>query len=150
MKSVIFFTGALITFSLLISCSSEKKNINSLEPSNSVSQTDLNLSSEAIFIITKNKLDSIITIIQKEYDNDSTLIINLSNSQKEWLEYRDAQLLMKFPMNDPIREGSVFNTCYFDYINELTKERIDILNDWIEGVKEGEVCGGSIKIKGTE
>lgn len=147
MKSEIFLTGSLIVFSLLIACSSEKKNSNSRETSTIVSQTELNLSSEAIFITTKNKLDSIITRIQKDYNNDTALIGNLLKSQKEWLEYRDAQLLMKFPMNDPLREGSAFNTCYFIYLNELTEERLNTLNVWLEKVKEGEVCGGSVKIR---
>jgi len=38
--------------------------------------------------------------------------------------------------------------CYALYKQQLIKERISSVNDWLIGFTEGEICGGSVKVKG--
>ena len=111
------------------------------------SQTELNLSSEQEYILVKHELDSILTSVLAEFKIVDEMTQNIKTSQNTWVLYRDAQLLMKYPETDPLRNSSAFNACYFSYLTELTKERIETLKPWISGAKEGDVCSGSIKIK---
>jgi hypothetical protein len=37
--------------------------------------------------------------------------------------------------------------CYSAYKEELTRQRIKTLQQWLEGVEEGDVCAGSLKLK---
>jgi hypothetical protein len=54
---------------------------------------------------------------------------------------------MKFPKREKRYYGSVFEECKKLFLVEITQNRIQKLKVWIEGVQEGEVCKGSIKIK---
>ena len=36
--------------------------------------------------------------------------------------------------------------CEAIYLNELTKSRIETLKTWLEGIEEGDICSGSVKI----
>jgi hypothetical protein len=38
--------------------------------------------------------------------------------------------------------------CYALYKQQLIKERISSINEWLIGFPEGEICGGSVKVKG--
>lgn len=37
--------------------------------------------------------------------------------------------------------------CVSMYLEKLTRERIKTLKEWINGVEEGDVCIGSVKMK---
>jgi uncharacterized protein YecT (DUF1311 family) len=112
----------------------------------SQSQTEMNLSAEDKFIINDRKLNEIYNQILTEYSDNKQFIKNLKASERLWVKFRDAEMLMRYPEGDSIRNGSVFNLCYFHYITELTESRIQTLQEWTDGVQEGEVCGGSIKM----
>lgn len=110
------------------------------------SQVEMNLDAEASYSKTKMKLDSLHQRIEKEYQNDSVFMNQFFESKKMWEEYKKSQVLMKYPENDPTRNGSVFNTCYYSYLEKLTQQRMDVLKDWISGANEGDCCSGSIQI----
>jgi len=138
----------LVFLSLLVlmnSCNqdNESNNISNIADS----QVEINLSSEQRYISTKRELDSLYNSVLTEYTSNAEMTKNIKNSQETWILYRDAQLLMKYPETDPLREGSAFNTCYFSYLTELTMERLETLKPWLNGAKEGDVCSGSINIK---
>ena len=59
----------------------------------------------------------------------------------------EAQLLARFPEDDETRDGSCFSMCYSLYQQELLKERINTINDWLTGFPQGQICGGSVKVK---
>jgi uncharacterized protein YecT (DUF1311 family) len=142
------FTITIMLCLFISSCSSDEKNDNSIKEIKGVnnSQTELNLNSEEMYIASSNELEVLLKKIQNDYSDDTTLLNNLQNSQKKWIDYRDAQILMKYPTNDPLRNGSGFNTCYFSYLTDLTKNRIDHLLIWDKKAEEGDICSGSIKI----
>ena len=64
-----------------------------------------------------------------------------------WIAFRDAQLKMKFPDREPGYYGSVLPLCEMMYLTELTQDRIKALQVWIDGVEEGNICAGTVKIK---
>lgn len=94
-----------------------------------------------------NKLNEVYKNLLLEYKSDSEFIEKLQRSQRIWIQLRDAELEMKYPAEDKQFYGSVYPVCALSYLTELTKKRAEHLKNWIEGVKEGEVCSGSVKIK---
>ena len=93
------------------------------------------------------ELNALYKSILVEYESDTLLTENLKESQRVWAQYRDIQLKVKYPDYGDGYYGTVHSMCVADYLNKLTKERILILKEWIDGVQEGDVCSGSVKIK---
>jgi hypothetical protein len=83
-----------------------------------------------------------------EYQDQEIFIKNFKKSQVVWKQYMESQLLARFPEDDELRGGSCFGMCYALYKQQLIKERISSVNDWLIGFPEGEICGGSVKVKG--
>lgn len=108
---------------------------------------ELNIEAEQNYLDADKELNNIYQAILSEYCDNSEFIENLKSSQRLWIKCRDAEVLVKYPKNDPVRQGSVFPLCYYLYLKELTTARTKTLKGWTEGVEEGEVCGGSCKIK---
>jgi uncharacterized protein YecT (DUF1311 family) len=82
---------------------------------------------------------------------DTLFIIRLKEAQRAWLKYRDAHIEARFPTakkGDQYSEyGNIYPQCACMELTELTEERIRILEKWLKGTVEGDVCGGSYKIK---
>ena len=72
--------------------------------------------------------------------NDTIFLQNMMLSHIAWKQYRDAQVRMMFPDV----EGSILPMCYLSYLTELTLERISVLQIWIDGTDECDVCAGTI------
>ena len=108
-------------------------------------QSELNDQANQNFLKADKELNSVYQKILKEYKSDTAFIKNLKAAQKIWIQFRDAELNMKFPS---VKEyGSVFPVCWFMYKEQLTRQRIKILKEWLEGVLEEDVCAGSTKIE---
>ena len=55
---------------------------------------------------------------------------------------------MRFPKTDKgYHYGSVYPMCVSLILKEMTEERTKKLMVWLEGIEEGEMCLGSIKMK---
>ncbi|HET8809509.1 MAG TPA: lysozyme inhibitor LprI family protein [Flavobacteriaceae bacterium] len=115
---------------------------------NSFSQTQAEMNKEAYeqFQKSDDELNRVYQEILNEYKTDSIFIENLKKSQRIWIEFRDAELKMKFPNYKDKIYGSIHPTCRAFYLMELTEKRIKTLSKWLAGTIEGEVCNGSIKI----
>ena len=98
-------------------------------------------------LITNQSLDSVMTIIETDYHTDQEFLIKLKSSQIKWSESVLADLDMRFPISDKTEYGSVYPTCYKFEIDKAIATRIEFLNEWIEGVQEGNVCAGSVRVK---
>ncbi len=86
--------------------------------------------------------------IIKEYAHDKEFIEKMKTAQRAWIRFRDAHLEALYPAKDKQSEyGSSYPSCYAMGILQLTRERIDHLMLWKEGVDEGNVCAGSVKFK---
>ena len=135
----------------LFSCStSDKKEEIEEKPSKEeLTETQTELNSEEIdkSSYTREVLDSVYNAVIMEYKDQLTFISNFKKSQKLWERYMEAQILARFPEDDETRDGSCFSMCYSLYQQELLKERINTINDWLTGFPQGQICGGSVKVK---
>lgn len=111
------------------------------------SQMELALEAEEQYRKADQKLNSVYQKILRDYSEDKEFIENLRISEKIWIQFRDAEMLMKYPENSYIREVSVFNLCYLGYLTKLTLQRVNTLQQWVDGHPEGEVCGGSVHVR---
>jgi uncharacterized protein YecT (DUF1311 family) len=84
--------------------------------------------------------------ILRDYAKDRAFIAALRKAQLAWIRYRDAHLNSIFP-GDRSQYGSINTMCRCNDLAEITKERTQVLNRWVEGIEEGDVCAGSVKVK---
>ena len=150
----------ILSFMQLSACTNKNNNKNALSPSDKVSpvkeqsydaeksQTGINLDEENSLTFLTSKLDSMYSAVIEEYQDQKIFIKNFKKSQVVWKQYMESQLLARFPEDEEYRGGSSFNMCYALYKQQLIKERISSVNDWLIGFPEGEICGGSVKVKG--
>ena len=150
----------ILSFMQLSACTNRDNNENALSPSQKVSpvqeqsydaeksQTDINFDEENSLTFLTSKLDSMYSAVIEEYQDQKIFIMNFKKSQVVWKQYMESQLLARFPEDEEYRGGSCFGMCYALYKQQLIKERISSINDWLIGFPEGEICGGSVKVKG--
>jgi uncharacterized protein YecT (DUF1311 family) len=110
-------------------------------------QLEMNEAAQAKFNQADKQLNIVYKKILTSYSQDTNFILQLKNSQRIWIQFRDAEMKMRFPEKDQSNYGSVFPMCWYIYLEELTVERTKKLKRWLTGAKEGEVCNGSIKIQ---
>lgn len=110
-------------------------------------QLDMNQKGNDSYRKADKELNEIYKQILVEYKSDTLFINNLKASQRIWIKFRDAELIVKYPERDPGYYGSIHSVCVVNYLEKLTRERIKTLKVWIEGVDEGDACIGSIKTK---
>lgn len=91
----------------------------------------------------KTEMEDTLLRIKQRKQNDSAFLKALNNSQKQWMQYVDAELLMQFPSQQFIDYGSVLPMCQCVARLGLVQERIVTLKQWLEPVMEGDVCTGS-------
>ncbi len=84
--------------------------------------------------------------IVSDYRKDRAFMYAIKKAQLAWLRYRDAHVESIFP-GDASQYGSVSSMCRCASLAEITRERTQNLNRWLEGVEEGDVCAGSVRIK---
>jgi uncharacterized protein YecT (DUF1311 family) len=112
-------------------------------------QTQLQMNEQAGNSYTKaeQELNDIYQKILKEYSADTSFISRLKAAERLWIKFRDAELEMRFPPGPDKYYGSVLPMCKMGYLEKLTRDRIKTLKVWTEGIKEGDACNGSVKIK---
>ena len=113
----------------------------------SQTQTEMNTDLQESYNSTDEELNAVYQAIIREYKNDTIFLKALRFSQRNWIKFRDSELKMKYPERK-IRGyyGSVYPMCEASYLDELTKDRIKTLKVWLDGIEEGDVCSGSVKI----
>ena len=116
----------------------------------SVSQTqqEMNITAKQAYIEADKTLNIVYQNILTEYKTDTAFIEKLKISQRLWIQFRDAELDMKFPKeNKGYNYGSVYPMCVSYYLKSLTEQRTQTLKEWLTGIEEGDVCKGSVKLK---
>ena len=94
------------------------------------------------------QLNKLYQKILVEYRKDKLFISKFRIAQRTWVAFRNAHVQEIFPEPDLVRAyGTINLPCRCEAMNELTQTRIQQLKKWVDGVEEGEVCAGSIKIK---
>jgi uncharacterized protein YecT (DUF1311 family) len=110
-------------------------------------QRDMNEDAATIFKEADKKLNSLYQKILKDYADDPVFIASFKKAQRCWIAFRDAQLKMKYPDREPGYYGSIQPMLETRYLTELTKDRIKALQVWIDGVQEGDLSGGTVRVK---
>ncbi len=111
----------------------------------SLTQSQLNQQAGNKHQNADKELNSVYQNILKGYATDTVFIKNLKEAQRIWIQFRDAEVKMKFP--DQKFSGSARPMCIAMYLEELTKTRVKTLKVWQDGIEEGDICNGSIKNK---
>lgn len=116
----------------------------------SKSQYDLNICGNKDLQEVDAELNALYQRILREYADDPKFIEKLKASQRAWVKFRDAEMEALFPPHDevPMYYGSVRPMCEANWLAILTKQRIEQLKKWADRAEEGDVCSGSIKIRG--
>jgi len=112
----------------------------------SQTQAEMNKESYAEYNKSDKTLNEIYKTILSEYKSDTIFVENFKKSQRLWIQFRDAEMEMKFPNYADKVYGSIHPTCRAFYLKELTDKRIETLKEWVSGIEEGDVCNGSVKI----
>jgi uncharacterized protein YecT (DUF1311 family) len=110
-------------------------------------QLELNANAKTKYESTDKELKKVYSDILKEYNTDTVFIKNLKKSQSLWAQIRNTEMKLKYPDRSSGYYGSVQPMCWWIYKEELTRQRIKFLKSWLDGVEEGDVCNGSVKIK---
>jgi len=93
------------------------------------------------------ELNKLYERILSENRADTVFVRKMRAAQRAWVSYRDAHLESLYPAADKREYGSVHPMCHCMSLTEITKKRTNELRRWVQGVPEGEVCAGSIKIR---
>jgi len=110
-------------------------------------QVEMNTKAKAKYEKVDKGLNQVYQKLLQDYKSDTVFIKSMKEAQRQWIKFRDAQVKMKYPPYQDADE-SVLPMCRNYYLTELTNNRIKELKQWIDGVEEGDVCSGSIKLKG--
>ncbi len=103
-------------------------------------QTQLEMNTEAANDYKKADaaLNSVYKKVMKKYASDTAFLKNLKAAQRLWIQFRDAELKMKYPAT-PSEYGSVLPMCQSIYLIDLTNTRTATLQIWLDGMEEGDV-----------
>lgn len=97
-----------------------------------VRQSDMNECAYKDYIDTDKKLNAIYKQILAKYKDYPKALQNTIKAERAWIQFRDAQLAMKFP---PLKMGNHYGTWHpifkYDYLSLLTEQRIAQLNEII-------------------
>jgi len=93
----------------------------------------------------ENEMNRIYQQILTEYKMDDVFVENLKKSQRIWIEFRDAELEMKYPKRERSYYGNTLPLCNAIYLKKLTDKRTKTLKIWLIGIEEGDNCNGSVK-----
>ena len=109
-------------------------------------QSEMNNCHGIDFKKADTELNSVYKLIQLAYSDNEEFLIKLKKSQRIWIQLRDANIEMAFPLKDKRYEyGSVYPTCSLGMKTDETLERVEFLKQWLIGIEEGDVCSGSVK-----
>ena len=116
---------------------------------NANTQIDMNSCAYEDFKKADAELNRVYNAIRSEYSSNKLFLKKLKKSQQTWIAFRDAELEAFYPHQDDTRRhyGSIYPICHNGLLARLTIERTKQLQVWLDGVEEGDVCSGTVKLK---
>jgi uncharacterized protein YecT (DUF1311 family) len=92
------------------------------------------------------ELNRVYNAIKKVYQDDPKFLNALKKSQLAWLKFRDAEYETRYPGKDKQGTyGTTYSMCIDIVDANITIQRVIELKRWLRGVREGDVCAGSVK-----
>jgi uncharacterized protein YecT (DUF1311 family) len=117
----------------------------SLNPQN---QMELNEKACSAYKKADAEMNRIYQRILREGRADRVFAQKMRVAQRAWLVFRDAHLASLYPAADKrAAYGTVNPMCQCMELEKITDDRTKVLQRWVDGIEEGDVCGGSIKVK---
>jgi uncharacterized protein YecT (DUF1311 family) len=113
---------------------------------NATTQHELNECAKKALAEAESEMQRVTRQIRTHNAQLPEFLNEFEKAQKAWAAFRDAELKALFPL-DTAEYGSVFPMCYLLWKAELTRQRIDQLKRWVDGVEEGDVCAGSQPVR---
>jgi uncharacterized protein YecT (DUF1311 family) len=110
-------------------------------------QSEMNQDASNEWKKVNTELNNTYEQILTEYQSDTAFINNLKISQQLWIQFTEAELLTKFPERGLGYYGTAHPACVASYEKQLIIDRIKSLKVWTEGIEEGDMCSGSVKMK---
>ena len=113
-------------------------------------QSGMNADACAQYDQADHKLNEIYQSILKDkyYTADTVFVDALKAAQRQWIKYRDAEVEALFPgVDKKAKYGSAYPMCSCAASAKLTRQRIQDLQAWTDGISEGDICSGSVKEK---
>jgi len=92
----------------------------------------MNKDAYGLFQSADKELNEVYNQILSEYKKDEIFIENLRKAQNIWIQFRDAELNMKFPDYPGNHYGSMHPVCRAFYLRDLTENRTETLRAWLE------------------
>ncbi|WP_295446594.1 lysozyme inhibitor LprI family protein [uncultured Thiodictyon sp.] len=107
-------------------------------------QFEMNQGSSEEYQSADRKLTTAYQRILRKYAKNPVFLKNLKSAQRRWIQWRDAELAMKFPERETGFYGSMLPMCQAGYLTELTVTRTKQLEAWLKPSAEGDGCAGSL------
>lgn len=111
------------------------------------SQQEMNQDACGSYRKADAELNRIYNQILRDRSADKNFVEKMKTAEHAWVAFREAHLSSIYPDPNPQAYGSVNPMCNCAILEQLTRERIKMLSGWTDGVEEGNVCGGSQKIR---
>jgi uncharacterized protein YecT (DUF1311 family) len=99
--------------------------------------------------VDDRKLNEIYQAIlnDKAYAGEAQFLEALKTAERQWIKYRDAEVDAIYPgQNKKSQWGSVYPMCACSELQRITRQRMEELQRWHNGIQEGDVCAGSSKL----
>jgi len=107
-------------------------------------QAEMNKKAWDDFAKADQKLNDVYKKILFVYADNKQFIKKLKTAQVAWIKFRDAHLESVYSAsNQQVEYGSMFPMCYSMEEQIITEARIKQLEQWLNGVEEGDTCSGS-------
>jgi uncharacterized protein YecT (DUF1311 family) len=111
-------------------------------------QMELNEKACAAYKQADAEMNKVYRRILSENSSDRLFVQKMRAAQRAWVIFRDAHLASIYPAVDKRGAyGSINPMCQCMELEKITDERLHVLQQWVTGIEEGDVCGGSIKVK---
>jgi uncharacterized protein YecT (DUF1311 family) len=95
------------------------------------SQTELNMESSNSYKKVDDQLGVVYQLILKKYAKNVKFINALRASERLWIQFRDAEVKMMYPSDNPrMTYGSMYSMMYYGYLEKLTRTRLKQLQIW--------------------
>lgn len=94
-----------------------------------------------------SQMAGLISYIDSAYSHNTALLILLKSSQNAWEKYSEAQIKMRYPSYNAQNYNRHIALCVSNYMTQLINSRIALLQEWKEGIEEGDLCAGSVQYK---
>ena len=110
-------------------------------------QIDINQTAANNYQAADKALNTTYQQILKDYKDDTAFTHSLKTAQRIWIQFRDAEMLARYPNREPGYYGTMLPACWSNCMTTLTTRRTADLKLWLTGIPEGDACAGSVKTK---